>query len=334
MQGGLLLGPSVLGRIGPYRRLLFPTYSFKVLEPIAHLAVSYHAFLVGIKMDVRAVLRTGPKAMKVAIAGITVPFSLGSALYFIFNFEKSEWAGFLFWGTALTVTGFSVLTKILDKHQFLHTEIGKTAAASALVCDMSSWGFLALALAVSSSQQNIHWSIMCTVAFTLACVYYVRPALSWIIRKTPEGQGYSEFYICSILTGVALSGVATDVFGTHPMIGAFIFGLIIPNEVLEATMVDKLEDFVLGILMPVYFVVCGIRTNIDVISDNTSWFTVGMVIVLACSVKLFSTVLVAMFSDLPVSEAIPIGLLSNAKGVMVLIILEAGQIQGVNIEFV
>ncbi|KAL7129709.1 hypothetical protein ABFS83_13G086300 [Erythranthe nasuta] len=325
--GGILLGPSVLGRITSYRKLIFPNYSFKMLEPMAHLSISYYAFLVGLKMDVKSILRTGPKAMKVSIAGTIIPFSLGSGLYFIFGPKEDEKAGFLFWGASLTVTGFSVLTKILDKQQILHTEIGKTAVAAALINDLSAWGFLALAFAVTSSESDIQWAIICTIAFTLVCVYYVRPALSWIIRKTPEGQGYSEFYICSILTGMALGGVVTDLCGTHPMIGAFIFGLVIPNEVLEATMVDKLEDFVIGILMPVYFVVCGLRTNIDVISNDTSWVVVGLVIVLACSVKVLSALAVTLFSDLTVSEAVPVGLLSNAKSVMVLIILEAGQLQ-------
>ncbi|KAL6562003.1 hypothetical protein OROGR_003010 [Orobanche gracilis] len=327
--GGILLGPSAFGRITSFRKLLFPNYSFRVLEPMAHLAITYYVFLVGLKMDVKAIARTGQKAMKVSIAGIVVPFFIGSSLYFIFITEKSQWVGCLFWGAALTVTGFTVLTKILDKQQILHTEIGKIASSSALISEMGAWGFLALALAVSSTRGNIHWSLIGTTSFVLLCVYYIRPALSWIIRKTPEGQGYSEFYICSILTGMSLSSVLTDVFGTHPMVGAFVFGLVIPNEVLEATIVDKLEDFVVGILMPVYFVVCGLRTNIDTISSETSWLVVGFVIIFACGVKVFSTLLVSAFSELPVEEAMAVGLLSNAKSIMVLIILEGGQIQGV-----
>ncbi|GFP81127.1 cation/H(+) antiporter 15 [Phtheirospermum japonicum] len=324
--GGILLGPSALGRITPFRKLLFPNYSFKVLEPMAHLSITYYAFLVGLKMDVKAILRTGTKATKVSIAGIVVPFIIGSGLYFVFDTEHMY--GSLFWGSALSVTGFSVLTRILDRQQILHTEIGKTAASSALISDMCAWGFLALSLAVTGSSDSAHWSFIGTIAFVLLCVYYVRPALSWIIRKTPEGQGYSEFYICSILTGMSLSGVVTDIFGTHPMIGAFVFGLVIPSEVLEATITDKLEDFVVGILLPVYFVVCGLRTNIDLIASGSSWIVVGLVILLACSVKLFSALLVAAFSELPVNEAMAVGLLSNAKSVLVLIILETGQIQG------
>ncbi|XP_057764060.1 cation/H(+) antiporter 15-like [Salvia miltiorrhiza] len=326
--GGILLGPTVFGRIAAYRKLAFPNYSFRILEPMAHLSITYYAFLVGLKMDVKGIMRTGPKAMKVALAGIIIPFSIGAGLYFIFQIDKPERAGCLFWGAALTVTGFSVLTDILDKQQMLHTESGKTALSSALINEMCSWGFLALGFAVTSSQSSIQWSVMSTAAFALVCVYFVRPGLSWLIHRAPEGQGYSEFYICSIVSGMALSGVITDACGTHPMIGAFVFGLIIPNEVLEVTIVDKLEDFVMGILMPVYFVVCGLRTNVDTMSYETSWAIVLLVIILACGVKVLSALAVTALSDLSVEEAVPVGFMCNAKSVMALIIIESGQIQG------
>ncbi|KAK4488830.1 hypothetical protein RD792_004620 [Penstemon davidsonii] len=332
LLGGIILGPSAFGRINGYRKLIFPNYSFKVLEPMAHLAIVFYAFLVGLKMDVRAILRTGPKAVKVAVSGTIIPFLVGTGLYFIFlknsNDNKQERNGFLFWGASLTITGFSVLIKILDKQQLLHTDMGKTAMGAALIHDMSAWAFLALAFSITGSSENITLSLIGNIAFVACCFKFLRPALRWIIRKTPEGQGYSEFYICAILMGMALCGVVSDALGTHPMIGAFMFGLMIPNEVLEATLVDKIEDFVVGILMPVYFVVCGLRTNIDVIVFQTNWFVLGLVIITICSVKILSSVLVTFFSDFPMKEAILVGALGNTKSVMVLIILEAGQIQG------
>lgn len=329
VQGGILLGPTMFGRITAYRKLIFPNYSFRMLEPMAHLSITYYAFLVGLKMDVKGMMRSGPKAMKVALTGIVVPFSLGAGLYFIFEIGKQQRAGFLFWGAALTVSSYSVLTSILDKQQMLHTESGKTALSSALITDMFSWCLIGLGFAVTSAHSSIQWSLLSTMAFVVLCVYYVRPGLGWLIRRTPEGQGYSEFYICAIVSGMGLSGVITDACGTHPMIGAFVFGLIIPNEVLEATIVDKLEEFVMGILMPVYYVVCGLRTNVDVMSDGSSWFIVIMVVLVACGAKVLSALAITVFSDLPMEEAVPIGFMSNAKSVMALIILECGQIQGV-----
>ncbi|EPS59090.1 hypothetical protein M569_15718, partial [Genlisea aurea] len=328
--GGIILGPSVLGRISPYRKFVFPTFSFKLLEAMAHLSISLYAFLIGLKMDIRGIFRTGPKQMKIAVSGIVIPFCVGSGLYFAFQTDESGNTGWLFWGGALTVTGYSTLTKILERQQLLHTEIGKTAAGSALMTEFGAWGFLAVAYAVSSSPSSFYWAFISSLAFVFLCVNYVRPGLSWIIKRTPEGQGHSEFYLCSMLIGSVLSGVVTDLCGTHPMIGTLVFGLVVPSEVLETTLVDKLENFVEGLLLPVYFVVCGLRVNVDLVSDGgASWFAAALIVLLACTVKLFSAAVVIMFSDeLSVEEASAVGMLASAKGVAALFILEAGQIQG------
>ncbi|CAA3026874.1 cation H(+) antiporter 15-like [Olea europaea subsp. europaea] len=321
---GIILGPSVFGRNSGFRKLMFPSYTYKVLEPMAHLALVYHAFLVGLRMDIKAIRRTGSKALNIAVAGTIIPFSLGSTLYFVFRGNKT---GFIFWGAALTVTGFSVLAEILEKQEIINTEIGKTAMASALINEVCAWCFLALGLAITGAPRNIHWSLLCTIVFVLLSVYYIRPFLNWVIRKTPEGQGYSEFYICSVLTGVAFSGVITDACGTHPMIGAFVFGLVIPSEVLEAALIERLEDFVAGIFMPVFFMVCGLRTNVDTVSDQTSWIVVAFVLILACTAKILCALAVSLFSNIPAKEAVAVGVLTNTKGAMAMIILEAGQTQ-------
>ena len=323
---GIMLGPSVLGRNREFQRLLFPTYSFPVLEPMAHFALVYHAFLMGVQMDIRALTRTGSKTRNIFLAGLLIPFAIGFGLFFIFDDENKK--GSFFWGAALAVTGFSVLSRLLEKQKILHTEAGKTTLSSALLSDFSSWILLAIGLALSSSGATVHWAMMCTCAFVVFCVYCVRPGLLWIIRRTPEGQGHSEYYVCFILTGVALCGIFTDACGTHPVIGAFVFGLIIPNEVLESTLVERLEDFVLGVLMPVFFTVCGLRTNVDVLTSNSSWAMVGLVMLVLCSAKVLGTLVVSLVCNMTLSEGLNVGILANTKGIMAMIFLEVGQEQG------
>lgn len=322
------MGPSVIGRIGIYRKLLFPSYNLRVLEPMAHYALVFYAFLMGLQMDVKAISRSGGKAMHTAIAGTVLPMVLGVSMFFIFRDEPNK-TGSFFWGGALTGTGYQVLTKILEKQKLNHTEVGKTALSAGLINDLGSWFFLALGLALSGPKNNIQWSLLSTCAFVMFSIYYLRPALNWIIRKTTEGQGYSEFYICSVLTGVALSGVITDACGTHPMVGAFLFGIIIPSDVLQATLVERLEDFVLGIFMPLFFVVAGIRFNIDGLSDNISLLVVIMVILVATSAKIIGAFVVSFVHKMEPSEAIAIGVLCNTKSIMALIILEVGNTQEV-----
>ncbi|XP_016493966.1 cation/H(+) antiporter 15-like isoform X1 [Nicotiana tabacum] len=320
---GILLGPSALGQIVKYRRQLFPNYNFHVIETMAHVALVFYGFLVGLQMDIKSVLRIGIKARNVAVIGIIIPFVMGTILFFSL-YRDEDARGFIFYGGALTVTGFSVLAKILDKQKILQTDIGKMAMSSAVINDIGAWFILALGYVVTGSTTNIHWAVICTIAYALFCVFYLRRAIGWIIRKMPEVQGYSEFFVCSILAGMAISGVITDALGTHPIIGAFLFGLSVPNQMLQAAILDKLDDFVMGFLMPTFFVVCGLRTNFKAMG---SIYEIVGYIILFVSAKILSTFAATFFSDMSIKEALAVGILSNTKSLMALIIIEAGQAQ-------
>lgn len=298
---------------------------------MAHFALVLYAFLAGLQMDVKALVHTGTKSRIVAAAGTIVPFLVGSGLFFFLKpSSQISFQGFLFCGSALTVTGFSVLAKILDSQRLINTEMGKIAVSSALINDAFSWVFLTLGLLFTGSLQNVQWALLCTVAYVVFCVNYVRPCLNWIISKTPEGQGFSEFYICSFLAVIAALGCLTDAIGTHPMIGSFIFGLIMPNnELLVTAILDRLEDFVMGILMPVFFVVCGLRTNIFTIVEGNSIFAALTLILVASAAKIIAALVASCFTGMSTNEAIGLGVLTNTKSVMVMIILEIGQVQQV-----
>ncbi|KAJ8533587.1 hypothetical protein K7X08_006911 [Anisodus acutangulus] len=124
----------------------------------------------------------------------------------------------------------------------------------------------------------------------------------------PEGQGYSEFFICTIPSGMAISGTVTDALGTHPIIGAFLFVLSIPNQMLQAKILDKLDDFVMGILMPTYFVVCGLRTNFG---EMDSIYEIVGYLILFVSATILSSVAATFFSDMSIKEGLVVGALST-----------------------
>ncbi|XP_019168772.1 PREDICTED: cation/H(+) antiporter 15-like [Ipomoea nil] len=326
---GMLLGPSAIGGINGFRIVFFPNYNFEIIETMAHLALVLYAFMTGLQTDLKPILRIGSKAKTVALSGIIVPFLIGASLYYILSHddERGKMPGIIFYGGALTVTGFSNLAKILDMQRLLQTEAGKVALSSATIHDLSSWVFLALGLAASGGA--MHWAIVCTALYILFTVSYLRRFLAWIIRKTPEGQGYSEFYICSMVIAMMFCGVISDAMGTHPMIGAFLFGLIMPSQAVEAAILDKLEDFVMGVFMPVFFVVCGLRTNIGVIATDTSFSLVILTIIFAFLAKIISALAATCFSGLSAREAIAVGILTNTKSTMAMILLEVGQVRQV-----
>ncbi|KAJ6891996.1 hypothetical protein NC651_025244 [Populus alba x Populus x berolinensis] len=232
--------------------------------------------------------------------------------------------GAWFWSVALTVTSFPDLAQILSDLKLLRTEVGQMAISSAFVSDIASWSFLVVTLTVSNG--NTRAFILPTLAFILFCWFVLRPILSQIIDKdSSKGGNYSDLCIYSILTGVVVCGFITDACGSHSMIGAFMFGLIIPDGELGMMIMEKLEDFVPGIMLPAFFVLTGTRCNIIHLFININPFAVLGILVLACLAKIISGFLVAMYHGMPVREGVALGVLMNAKGVLALIILNVGR---------
>ncbi|KAF8404351.1 hypothetical protein HHK36_009234 [Tetracentron sinense] len=336
IMGGVLLGPSVIGRSLTFANTVFPLRSVMVLETMANVGLLYFLFLVGVEMDLNVIKRTGKKAITIAVVGMILPFIIGSSLSFILHHNSKAMAQgtfLLFLGVALSVTSFPVLARILAELKLLNTELGRIAMSSALINDMFAWILLALAIAIAENETSSHlaslWVIMSSTAFVLFCIFVIRPGISWIIRHTQEGESYSEFYICIILTGVMISGFITDAIGTHSVFGAFVFGLSIPNGPLGVTLIERLEDFVSGLLLPLFFAISGLRTDVGAIQGIANWGYLLLVIILACAGKVAGTLVVALFYKMPFREGIALGLLMNTKGLVEMIILNVGRDQKV-----
>lgn len=331
--GGILLGPSVLGRFEKFATHIFPLRSVMVLETMANIGLLYFLFLVGVEMDLQVIRRTGRKAISIAIGGMILPFIIGCVFTLIFQKDPTVNQGpyVLFLGIALAVTAFPVLARILAELKLLNTEMGRIAMSAALVNDIFAWILLALAIALAETSANSLaslWVILSSAAFVVICIFAVRPAIIWMIKRTPEGESFSDFYICLILTGVMISGFVTDAIGTHSVFGAFVFGLIIPNGPLGVTLIEKLEDFVSGLLLPLFFAISGLRTNVDEITKVT-WLGLAVIITLGCLGKVFGTAAVAHFYKMPLREGITLGLLMNTKGLVEMIVLNVGRDQKV-----
>ncbi|OVA01158.1 Cation/H+ exchanger [Macleaya cordata] len=339
-DGGVVLGPSVLGRHKNFARNVFPIRSIMVLETMANVGLLYFLFLVGVQMDLTVIRRTGKKALVITLAGMSLPFLIGaSSSYFITSpNEEHKGSFFLFMGVALSVTAFPVLARILAELKLLNTELGRIAMSSAIVNDVCAWILLALSIALAENSSGTTkggtslaslWVILSSIAFVAFCILVIRPAVGWVIRRTPEGENFNDFYICLILTGVMICGFITDSIGTHSIFGAFVFGLVIPNGPLGTTLIEKLEDFVAGLLLPLFFAISGLRTNLRSLKLDLTWGLLMLAITLCSLAKIFGTFLAALFFQMPFREGIALGLLMNTKGLIEMIVLNVGRDQKV-----
>jgi len=239
----------------------------------------------------------------------------------------------VFMGVALSITAFPVLARILAELKLLTTDVGRMAMSAAAVNDVAAWILLALVIALSGTGYSPFislWVLLCGTGFVLLCIVIVPPIFNWMAKRCPEGEPVDELYICATLGAVLVAGFVTDAIGIHALFGDFVLGILVPKEgPFSAALVEKVEDLVSGLFLPLYFVSSGLKTNVATIQGAQSWGLLGLVIFTSCFGKIVGTFLVSLLCRMPVQEAVTLGFLMNTKGLVELIVLNIGKDRGV-----
>ncbi|XP_057540955.1 cation/H(+) antiporter 20 [Amaranthus tricolor] len=338
--GGILLGPSVLGRNNEYMQAIFPRWSTPILESVASIGLLFFLFLVGLELDLASIRRSGKEAFFIALAGISLPFVGGAAVAVVLrqSIEGADEAGYgpflVFMGVSLSITAFPVLARILAELKLLTTKVGETAMAAAAFNDVAAWILLALAVALAgNANEGTHhkssplvslWVLLAGVGFVIIMFVAVKPVMVWMAKRCSDVV--DEVYITLTLGSVLVAGFMTDFIGIHSIFGAFIFGLIIPKEGnFSEKLLERIEDFVSGLLLPLYFASSGLKTDVTKIHGAKAWGLLVLVIATACFGKIFGTFTVAKFCRMKSREALALGVLMNTKGLVELIVLNIGK---------
>ncbi|XP_054805132.1 cation/H(+) antiporter 20-like [Prosopis cineraria] len=339
--GGILLGPSAFGRNQTYMHRIFPSWSTPILESVASIGLLFFLFLVGLELDLASIRRSGRRAFAIAASGISVPFILGIGVAMLLRktVDGADKVGFgqflVFMGVALSITAFPVLARILAELKLLTTQAGEIAMAAAAFNDVAAWILLALAIAIAGDGDGGHhksplvsvWVLLSGAAFVIFMMVAIRPAMKWVaLRCSSEHEAVHEHYICLTLAGVMVSGFMTDFIGIHSIFGAFVFGLTIPKEGdFAERLMERIEDFVSGLLLPLYFASSGLKTDVAKIRGGEAWGLLALVITTACAGKILGTFAVAMMCFIPARESLTLGVLMNTKGLVELIVLNIGK---------
>ncbi|XP_060193794.1 cation/H(+) antiporter 15-like isoform X1 [Lycium barbarum] len=331
LLAGILVGSTAIASEFARKHIpalgsIFAASRIMTMETVGNLGLIYHVFLLGLEMDLIALTSVSPKALGVGISGALFPFLFGASLYaFIADYPENFRWGFLYWGVALSVTGLPVIAEIFAKLKLLHSEIGRIAMSSALVNDFSSWVLLVLSLAVTSSNSSTYLSLFSAIVFIIFSIFVIRPVLLWVIRKTTrEGEDYSEATVCTILTMVLACGLITDICGVSSLLGAFVFGLIIPPDLLGHRFVLMLQGFASDLLLPLYYASLGMRTHLGGFNREDMLMMV-LVCFLSFIPKIVCTVAISYFYRMSLHEGFTLGVLMNTKGLIAVMAMSLGR---------
>ncbi|KAF3553992.1 hypothetical protein F2Q69_00017115 [Brassica cretica] len=329
---GLLFSPTVLGRNSIVLEKLFPYRYTMFMETFANLALVYNMFLLGLGMDLRMIRIKQVKPMVIAIVGVVVALLAGSGLYYFPGNGDPDTilAGCLYWSVALSCTNFPDLARILADLKLLRSDMGHTAMSASIITDLCTWVLLVFGNACFNKQgvwnDLMPCALVSTIAFAFFCIYVIHPGIVWAFANTVKGGHVGENHVWFTLVGVVFCALITDAFGVNSITGAFLFGLSIPHDHIIRNMIEeKLHDFLSGFLMPLFYVICGFRVDLDYLLQNT---TVGVLVFVISScfmVKILSTVICSLFLGMPLRDGFAVGALMNTKGTMALVILNAGR---------
>jgi len=235
-------------------------------------------------------------------------------------------------GIAMSITAFPVLARILQEKKLTRTKLGAMALTCAAADDLTAWCILAavIALVKSGSSVSVLYTIALALLYVVMMLKVLKPALQklediYIANEKKRTPIIALFFIILIL-----SSYTTSIIGIHSLFGAFVAGIVMPEDFsFRKMIIEKIEDVSLVLLLPLFFVITGLRTQIGLLNEGHLWATFGWILLVAVTGKFGGSAIAARMVGQSWKDSFSIGVLMNTRGLMQLIVLNIGYDLGV-----
>jgi Kef-type K+ transport system membrane component KefB len=330
---GLALGPTLLGTILPHiEATVFPVNALPTLQTLGDIGLVLYMFSLGSHIDTHAMLKQGRKATVVSLSGVLLPLAMGGMfafyLYPEFAGPKTNQVSFmLLVGTAMAITAFPVLARLLEERGMLATKIGALALLCAAIDDVVGWCLLALVIAIihATGVASVVMTILFLALFVGVMLGVVRPLLLFADQHLKSKLALMTLTMILLL----LSASATNAMGIHPVFGAFMIGIVVPRRTSFIEQVKSIDQVNNLLFLPLYFVYNGLRTHIGLINSPALWLICALVLIVACLSKILGGTLSLKVFGASWKESLTLGTLMNTRGLVELIVLNIGLDLGV-----
>ncbi|MEH3135431.1 MAG: cation:proton antiporter [Mycolicibacterium neoaurum] len=339
MMAGVVLGPSLLGRIAPDLQAgLFPSGTSNiVLYTTAQVGLVLYMFVIGMNFDVDHVRQRAGTAAAVSATGTFAPLIIG-ALAAIPLLGGGEFFGegvnlgmaMMFLGASIAITAFPMLARIIFEKGLTGTSLGTLALACGATSDAISWCILAVVLAVyKNSPMLAVLAIGGGVLYTVVVLTIGKRALAPMGAKAEQQQAISGSMLSTVLILLMACAWFTDTIGIYAIFGAFILGIAMPSGYFAGQLTDKIEPLTTKLLLPLFFVYSGLNTQIGLVNTPRLWAITAGLLIVAIVGKGVACAVAARISRVPTRESVALGALMNARGLIELILLNIGLQAGI-----
>ena len=335
---GIVLGPSLLGLYFPeYSLALFPLESLGNLQFLSQIGLILFMFVIGMELDLKILKNRANDAVVISHVSIVFPFTLGIGLaYFVYDQFAPKGINFLgfalFMGIAMSITAFPVLARIVQERGIHKTRLGAIVITCAAADDITAWCILAAVIAIvkAGSFVSAIYIILMAFAYVVAMLLMVKPFLKHIGNLYGTKDNLSKPVVAIFFLTLIISSYCTEIIGIHALFGAFMTGVIMPDIVkFRNIFIEKVEDVAVILLLPLFFVFTGLRTQIGLINDPYLLKITGVIILVAVVGKFVGSALAAKFVGQNWRDSLTIGALMNTRGLMELVVLNIGLDLGV-----
>jgi Kef-type K+ transport system membrane component KefB len=335
---GIVLGPSVVGALYPaFTNFVFPASSMGNLQMLSQVGLILFMFVIGMELDLSIIKKKARSAVLISNVSIILPYGLGVLLSFYLYKDHCPpgipfYAFALFIGIAMSITAFPVLARIIRERGITNTRMGSLAIISAATNDIAGWCILAVVIAIAKAGSigTSLYTIAAAALYVLIMLFAVRPFLKRLSKNRSNDEEVKRTTIAVIFVVLLLSSYCAEVIGIHALFGAFMAGIIMPLEWdFRKLIINKIEDIALVMLLPIFFIFTGLRTQIGLLNEVHLWLVCLLITALAIIGKFGGSALAARLAGESTYDSLAIGALMNTRGLMELIILNIGYDLGI-----
>jgi Kef-type K+ transport system membrane component KefB len=294
-------------------------------------------FVIGMELDLNILKQKAGTAIVISHASIVIPYGLGVSLsYFLYKTYAPVnipfYAFSLFMGIAMSITAFPVLARIIRERGLSNTRLGTIAITCAAADDITAWCLLAAVIAVvKAGSIGASLYILLYALFYVGVMFFVvKPLLKKILLRKDGNKMSAQSALAVVFVVLLLSAYCSEVIGIHALFGAFVAGVIMPMDWdFSNNLIHKIEDVALVLLLPLFFVFTGLRTEIGLLNDASLWGTCLVIIAVAVTGKFGGSALAAKWMGESWKDSLSIGALMNTRGLVELVVLNVGYDLGI-----
>ncbi len=317
LLGGIIVGPALLGLVDP---------SSHTIQVLADLGVFFLMLHAGLETDAKELYKGSKKSVLIALGALLLTFIGGFVVSDIFGFSNYQ---SLFIATAISVTSIAISVRILKDYNLQNTKFGHTILSAAIITDILILIVFSVTLKLIETgvldYGQIAFMLLKIIAF-FAIVIVGGLKTQKYIGKFFKSKGFT----LTLIAALAL-GFLAEWIGLHVIIGAFLAGLFIREEVIDAKVFAKIEDRIYGLsysfLGPIFFTSLAFNLEFSGLQNNPKLFLALFVV--AFFGKFIGAYFASVYQKIKKQKAALIGLTMNSRGTVDLIIISIGLQKGV-----